>query len=138
MRTRNALLVCLLAPLLLAALFGCNDSAAPGAPAQQHWYEGGTLHNARVREWWRVSHANKLATCADFVANVWNKGHLNAATSAKLHTVDDLRPLAEELVTFVDTATKEEALSEEAKKSIENSEISQLAAAGIVTMGWSK
>jgi len=31
------------------------------------WYEGGSLHNASMREWSQADYRNKLATAADFV-----------------------------------------------------------------------
>jgi len=30
------------------------------------WYEGGNLHNAKMKEWRDASEFNRLATCADF------------------------------------------------------------------------
>jgi len=34
------------------------------------WYEGGTLHKAKVIEWKKATERNKLATCADYMAKV--------------------------------------------------------------------
>lgn len=39
----------------------------------QKWYEGGTLQNASAITWQSASYRNKLATCADFVAAMWQK-----------------------------------------------------------------
>jgi len=37
------------------------------APSKK-WYEGGTLHNSIISEYWSAKEANRLATCADFAA----------------------------------------------------------------------
>ncbi|WP_395066579.1 hypothetical protein [Flavobacterium sp.] len=34
------------------------------------WYSGGNLHQAKISEWKVATEENKLATCADFVANI--------------------------------------------------------------------
>jgi len=34
------------------------------------WYVGGTLHQSTSAEWNKATEKNKLATCADFVANI--------------------------------------------------------------------
>jgi hypothetical protein len=38
----------------------------------KEWYEGGTLHKAKVADWKNGTEANKLATCADYMVNVDN------------------------------------------------------------------
>lgn len=45
----------------------------PSASIQAHWYEGGTLHQKRITDWKSATYANKLATCADFVAGTTGK-----------------------------------------------------------------
>lgn len=44
-----------------------NNNSQPKSNA---WYVGGTLHKANVSEWKNSTDENKLATCADFVANI--------------------------------------------------------------------
>lgn len=39
---------------------------------EKKWYEGGTLHKAKVADWKKATDRNKLATCADFMAVVDN------------------------------------------------------------------
>jgi len=34
-------------------------------PTEKHWYEGGTLHKQKIRDWKNSTEENKLATCAD-------------------------------------------------------------------------
>jgi hypothetical protein len=49
-------------------------------PAQQkpgEWYEGGTLHQSKIAEWKKATEANKLATCADFIAKARKIANMN-------------------------------------------------------------
>ncbi len=105
---------------------------------ERQWYVGGTLYKAQVVDWWKASRENKLATCADIVVGLWKSGKLNDELVATLHSIDDTRPLAVELVAFIDTGTDRNKLSRAARKSIEHSGISEVAAAGVVMMGWLK
>lgn len=36
----------------------------------EKWYSGGNLHKKNIRAWKNASDADKLATCADFIAGV--------------------------------------------------------------------
>lgn len=51
---------------------GRATARAPSAAKQatQAWYEGGTLHDATIREWKRATYRDRLATCADLVAAI--------------------------------------------------------------------
>jgi hypothetical protein len=46
-----------------------STTSAPSVTKQPEWFEGGNLHNAKIGEWKMATEANKLATCADFVAH---------------------------------------------------------------------
>ena len=39
---------------------------------EYNWYEGGTLHKAKIYKWNNATEKDKLATCADFMAKVDN------------------------------------------------------------------
>src|SRR5688572_4009827 len=41
-----------------------NLKTMAAASTSQAWYEGGTLHHAKMKEWSRAEYANKLATAA--------------------------------------------------------------------------
>lgn len=51
---------------LALSIQSCGSSDAP----KDEWYAGGTLHNSSMRSWKYSNEKNKLATCADYVANV--------------------------------------------------------------------
>lgn len=52
--------------LTLTASCGGGQSETP----KDEWYVGGTLHESTLQLWNSSTAKNKLATCADFVANV--------------------------------------------------------------------
>src|SRR5262245_27309408 len=58
--------------LLITIIFVTMSYENTYAQKSKHdkaWYTGGTLHKSKVIEWKRATKENKLATCADFVAN---------------------------------------------------------------------
>ena len=66
----------------------------------KRWFEGGTLHKARVTEWTSASQENKMATCADMLvairqANGFTYGHTN-----------EVKKDAEKLVKCIDDKVK--------------------------------
>ena len=63
---------------------------------EKKWYAGGNLHKAKISEWKVATDENKLATCADFVANI--KQDLS---------LDELRVKSEEMKTCIDEATRD-------------------------------
>ncbi len=59
--------------LLLLTVYNCtptsNESSKKRATANtRQWYEGGTLHQAKIADWRKSTDENKLATCADFAS----------------------------------------------------------------------
>ena len=54
--------------LSLSILTACGD--AQSETPKDQWYAGGTLHESTLQTWNSSTEKNKLATCADFVANV--------------------------------------------------------------------
>jgi hypothetical protein len=57
------------------------------------WYEGGTLHSAKGKDWRTATNANRLATSADFVA----KASTEDLLTFTIQGIDDLKPYAVEL-----------------------------------------
>lgn len=114
---------------------GSDSDSYKRTPANRHWYEGGTLHKARIRDWMRADYRNKLATCADFVAAQWQSENLKPSLQANIKTVDDIRPYAEELVTYIDVATAPEP-GTNYEYAIANWRVARMATVGMKTMGW--
>ena len=104
----------------------------------QKWYEGGTLHRKSALEWQTASSRNKLATCADFVAGMWQKGSLKSSIANRISSVDDVRTYAQELVNYLDDAFKADPNPERNRKLFAKEKVSYIAALGIVSMGWKK
>jgi hypothetical protein len=59
--------------------------AAADTAAKLKWYEGGTLHKLSALDWQKATYANKLATCADFVAHAWVNKKLKNSIAKKIH-----------------------------------------------------
>ena len=113
-------------------------TAAADSAAKLKWYEGGTLHKLTALDWQKATYANKLATCADFVAHAWVNKMLKNNVAGKLQTVDDLRPYAVDLVAFLDAATKPEKNARKNQRLVAKQEVSELAAQGMLLMEWLK
>jgi hypothetical protein len=73
-------------------------------PNTDQWYVGGSLHKSKVSEWKLATEENKLATCADFVANI-KKGL----------SMSELKIKATELKTCIDEATASSNTTDEKK-----------------------
>lgn len=91
------------------------------------WYEGGTLHQASIGEWWQASQQNRLATCGDLIAHMHLKGYLNLPIT----TVESIKPYAIELVSFISAATKD-------LDDVKLNKVAEFAAIGMGMMGWTK
>ena len=63
------------------------------------WYEGGTLHRSKISQWSSASFSNRLATCADFIANRPQAKRLIRSAG----TVDAIKDMAYELEKCVST-----------------------------------
>lgn len=82
--------------LLLTSCGGSSDnSQTRNTSTVEKWYEGGTLHKAKIAEWKTATDKNKLATCGDFMATVDNSV-----------SMDVLKKRAEDLKQCVDEATR--------------------------------
>ncbi|WP_204150425.1 hypothetical protein [Leptolyngbya sp. CCY15150] len=105
---------------------------------QGEWYEGGTLHNAGALEWQQASYENKLATCADFVSSMWEEKSLKPSIQNQIKSMDDIRTLAQELVTQMDAAMEEKSNPEENEQIYANQKVSDIAVILMLSMNWLK
>ena len=105
---------------------------------QGRWHQGGTLVNAGVLEWQQASSENKLATCGDFVSHMWSKKMLRPEIQNKINSMDDMRVLAEELMTQIDAATQQDVNPEDNKQIYANQKVTDIATAMIIVMNWTK
>jgi len=83
-----------------------------------NWYEGGTLQQSLVCDWKVATYANKLATCADFMA-----------TTDNTISMEELKIRSENLVANIDEATR-------GLESTDDMKISKVAALCVKTMGY--
>lgn len=97
-----------------------------------NWYEGGTLHSSNALEWQKASYKNKLASSADFLATTWKKNKLKP----KIGSIDDLKPLAEQLVKDLDAAFKPDADAEINKQLFTNQGTASTAVMLMMLNGW--
>ncbi|MDC9611569.1 hypothetical protein, partial [Pseudoalteromonas sp. GABNS16H] len=57
--------------LILAVYYFSNWTLLFGEKSsQKEWYEGGTLHDATIRQWLDATYDNKRATAGDWVTSV--------------------------------------------------------------------
>ncbi|TSA25071.1 SH3 domain-containing protein [bacterium] len=102
------------------------------------WYKGGTLHKVNAISWQNASYDNKLATCADFIAKLWEDGKLKYHINNKINTIDDIYPFAIELVACLNEFTKKVENSQENRKLYENQKVSEMAVLCMLSMDWLK
>lgn len=130
--------------LALCCLFPIADLALPAgyspvSVAQAAaWYSGGNLHDANALQWQKASYENKLATCADFVANFWVNKNFKPGLQEAIKNVDDIKPFAKALVEALDTALEKDP---DAKKNMQmygNIKVAEAAAMLVHMMGWMK
>lgn len=93
----------------------------------KQWFEGGTLHQATIKQWRKATPENKLATCADYLAYYWVRGQLRFSIA----DIDGLKPYAQELVDFIDTGTAD-------VQDIEHRKVNEAATLGFYMMKWLK
>jgi hypothetical protein len=120
--------------LVCAFVLGVGADSA----AKLKWYEGGTLHRLSALDWQKATYANKLATCADFVAHAWVNKRLKEEMSQQIHGVEDLKPLAIELVAFMDAATEPEEDPRKNREMFAEQHVAELAAMGMLLLEWLK
>ena len=102
------------------------------------WYQGGTLHNKSALEWQMASADDKLATCADFVARMWEDQSFVPKIQNSINSVESMKIYAEELVICLDAATERFADPEQNRRVYANQTVSSMATLGMMTMRWLK
>ena len=83
--------------LVLLIAVNCFNSSSEDTTKDTtpKWYTGGTLHKSKISDWKKATEENKLATCADFVANI-EKGL----------SIEEIKPKAEDLGACINEASK--------------------------------
>ena len=102
------------------------------------WNQGGTLHHSGALDWQQASDENKLATCADFISTMWEKKLFNSSIQTQVKSTDDIKVLAQELMTQMDEAMKENPDMDENRKTYANQKVSEMASLLMPVMGWLK
>ena|SRR5690625_2908133 len=110
----------------------------PMAVSAQVWYEGGNLHQKGALDWQEATYNNKLATAGDFVAAAFNNGSLSDQLAASIKTVDDIKPLAVELVKQLDDAFLAMPDARKNRSTYANQRVDSSAAMLMIMMGWLK
>lgn len=108
----------------------------PAAVPERPWYSGGTLHTASALEWQKADAANKLATAADLVVAMKEKGALKPSLAVQLHSLDAIRVRAAALVVAIDKATVGDADPEKNRRLLANQTVPGLAVTLAAAMGW--
>jgi hypothetical protein len=108
--------------ILGVLLQNCSETRKESVsrPTEKQWYEGGTLHKQKIRDWKNATEENKLATCGDFAAAVDNSV-----------TMDVLLVRATELRACINEATR-------GIDNVDNSNVTEMAALCMVTLGYKK
>lgn len=127
----------LLALGLLLSAFGCASSASH-RPGSKDWYEGGDLHAKSLLDWQKATPANKLATCADFVAQGWTKKMFNPQLQTSIKGMDEMKPLAESLVKGLDKMSERDPDEATNKKMFTNQKVSDSAVLVMIAAKWIK
>ncbi|PKG62761.1 MULTISPECIES: hypothetical protein [Pseudoalteromonas] len=103
-----------------------------------NWYEGGTLHSENAVAWQQATYKNKLATCADLIAAMYQKEMLSAKLQNQISSVQDIKPLAQELVLELDAAFKPAESIDKNKQIYTNQSIKEAIVMLLTMKGWFK
>ena len=114
--------------IIVSVLFVITSAQA------KEWYEGGTLHQATIKEWRTADNADKVATCADFIAWSYQKGLL----ILPLSDAESMRPYVIELVTCIDTFAEGTDDDDNVREFANVNPIADIASMGMIIMGWTK
>ena len=102
------------------------------------WYEGGTLHKKNAITWQKASQRNKLATCADFVAALWQNKIFKPSLQNSIRSMNDLKPLAKELVVQLDEAFKKFPNADKNQNIYANQKVDDTVKLLLILMDWCK
>ncbi len=87
--------------LLGIAVAGCGDSSPPPpSRTPMAWHSGGTLRNATLAKWQAASDHNRLATCADLVADAL----MQQGVAPNEMDIDEIKPWAIQLQACISEA----------------------------------
>lgn len=120
---------------LASSSVGPSKSQPASATA---WYQGGTLHNKTALDWQKADDADKLATCADFLARLWMDKELKPEIMAQITTIDDLKPWAFLLAHGLDKACAKNPDPVLNKRMYTNQKVREMAALIILAAGWTR
>ncbi len=74
-------------------IFSCGGNSEQQLK-EENWYVGGTLHQSTLQDWANANDKDKLATCADFVANVkdyqGDMGKMKEDATIIMNCIDEL------------------------------------------------
>ena len=115
-------------------------ASPPASAAERRWHQGGTLHRATITKWRAATYDDKLATCGDFVSEMWENGSFRhdiqqQISDAPDHTIP-LRGFAEELVTFIDNATKPDPDPQTDQIRYGYKQVADMASLAFIEMEW--
>lgn len=115
-------------------------AAAPQSASAKgkKWYEGGTLHKASALEWQNATYDNKMATCADFFAALYQGKKFKQTILSSIKSTDDMVPYVEKLVADIDIALSKEQNAKKNEMMYANQKVSEIAAMLMVMNGWTK
>jgi len=94
------------------------------------------LYDKTALDWQTGSRDDKLATCRFYLRGVWQGGALKPHIHNSIRSVEDLEPYVRELVTCLDAATRPVPDPDENRRVFSQIKLHQIAAIGMVTMGW--
>lgn len=102
--------------MFIKCVTSTSDETIVNSDKAPEWYTGGTLHKSRISDWKKATEENKLATCADFIAN-----------TSKNASMEEIRIKAENLRSCINEATKGTNQSD-------NEKITDIAGLCLITM----
>lgn len=93
---------------------------------------------ASALEWQQATPENKLATCADILAVMYQDNSLTPDLRRKLTNIDKFKPYAKELVAELDSAFTPDADPEQNYKTFTNQTVAYHAVLVMTMKGWLK
>lgn len=88
--------------IIILLLLSCSGKTTSDSSSDSYieWTKNGTLHTKTIIDWKAATDENKLATCADFVANI------KIAEKQKYTSINDMKYDATNLKACIDEAVK--------------------------------
>ncbi|ABG39205.1 hypothetical protein Patl_0677 [Paraglaciecola sp. T6c] len=102
------------------------------------WYTGNFIGNQNGLTWQKASYADKLATSADIIAFFWDEDKLSQSVLNRFSNMDEVKPLAIELMNELDTAFKQADTEQDNIKLFTNQKVSSTAVIILTMKGWIK